>query len=100
MRERERMNIIVRCGELWRNLRRGVKTRGHRIAPMIPDEVARMPITARPAGPIPSVVLAKRIAVDVMVVYPSDRRNHAAKKNMTSFRRLACPSVAKMTFHP
>lgn len=100
MSESERIKMMVRCGELWRNLRRGVKTRGHRIAPIMPDEVARIPMTARPAGPIPSVVLAKRIAVEVIVVYPSERRNHAARKNMTSFSRLAWPNVAKMTFHP
>jgi len=92
--------MIVRWGELWRNLKRGVSTLGHRIAPRIPDDVARMPINARPLALIPRVVLANRIAVDVIVVYPSDNRNHAARKNITSFNLLACRNVLNMSFHP
>jgi hypothetical protein len=94
------MNKIVRWGEFCRNFRRGVRTRGQRRAPRIPDVVARIPINASPAGPIPRVVLAKRIAVDVIVVNPSERRNQDAKKNMTSFNLLACRSVEKITFQP
>jgi hypothetical protein len=66
----------------------------------MPDEVARIPINARPLAPIPRVVFANRIAVDVMVVYPSDIKNHAARKNMTSFNLRACLKVAKMSLHP
>lgn len=61
----------------------------HVNAPQMPESVTMTLIRARAELSIPSVVLAKRIAVPLTVATASEIMNHAARKRRTSFKRRA-----------